>query len=663
MFRSIIGLAMVWSVMVASEGAEAAKRVALVIGNSAYQHTQVLPNPKNDARAIAAKLREIGFESVTLKLDLGYDPLRRALRSFEDLAVSADTAVVFFAGHGMELGGTNYLVPTDAKLRIDRHLEYEAVKLSSLMRAVNGAKRLRLVILDACRNNPFAAGMRLSSGARRSVTRGFGRIEPRGDALVAYAARHGTTAKDGDTDHSPYTAALLKHMSEPGLDIRLMFGKVRDSVRDATAGEQEPHIYGTLGGNRVFLVPPKITQTKSPDEQIAALRRELEALKSRKSKPNSQTERRNDAGKSFEEMFEEYFGQKLSSKKRDEEEPLDRTVWSTIRDTNSREKLDAFIRQFPKSPLVDLARKRLKRLREDRVAVGTFPDKAPTRTERNLKPGDEFSDCDDCPKMVVVPSGSFTMGSPKNERGRNSNEGPQRQVTISQAFAVGKYEVTVDQYKDFVRDAGYDAGSKCDILEMSKNKWRNQLGNNFRDPGFSQTGSHPATCLNWADAKAYVAWLSRKTGKTYRLLSEAEWEYVTRAGSTTRFHFGDHDKDLCVYGNGADRSTSFDWKNKSCGDGVGARTVQVGSYKSNAFGLHDMHGNVWEWVEDCWNDSHAAGPSNGSPRTSGDCNRRALRGGSWGSSPRILRSAFRNWSSSTVRRYHIGLRVARTLTF
>lgn len=236
---------------------QAAKRVALVIGNSSYEHASILTNPRNDAKAVSAAFKRIGFDSVTLRMDLGATAMQQALREFDDAAVGADAAVIFYAGHGLELSGENYLVPIDAKLRRDRHLNYEAIKLSALLHAVAGAKGLRLVILDACRNNPFAAQMRLSRGATRSVARGFGRTEPTGDILVAYSARHGTTAYDGDRSHSPYTKALLAHIAEPGIDVRLVFGKVRDSVKASTSGRQVPHIYGTLGGRNVYLVPPK----------------------------------------------------------------------------------------------------------------------------------------------------------------------------------------------------------------------------------------------------------------------------------------------------------------------------------------------------------------------------------------------------------------------
>jgi uncharacterized caspase-like protein len=235
--------------------ASAEKRVALVIGNSAYQHTRPLPNPKSDAEAIARLLGENGFADVTLKSDLDYRTMREVVRSFGEAAREADIALVYYGGHGIEVAGENYLVPVDAKLVRDTDLEYEAVTLGSVLSAVGSARRLRLVILDACRNNPLGQSISLGAGATRTVTRGLARIEPKGDMLVAYAARAGTLAQDGKGRHSPYAEALLKHMMTPGLDVRVMFGKVRDQVLLATSREQEPFIYGSLSGEVIPLVP------------------------------------------------------------------------------------------------------------------------------------------------------------------------------------------------------------------------------------------------------------------------------------------------------------------------------------------------------------------------------------------------------------------------
>ena len=295
---------------------------------------------------------------------------------------------------------------------------------------------------------------------------------------------------------------------------------------------------------------------------------------------------------------------------------------------------------------------------------------APER-ERALKPGDSFRECEDCPEMVVVPAGSFTMGSPESEKGRNSWEGPQHVVTFARPFAVGKFEVTVDQLAAFVRETGHDAGSTCWTYEDGKFDGRS--GRSWRNPGFAQDGSHPAACLNWHDATAYADWLGRKTGgKGYRLLSEAEWEYAARArmkpGSGPAFSFGVDENAICAHGNGLDQTAkkafpgTDTWTFLPCSDGY-ATAAPVGKFAANGFALHDMHGNVKEWTLDCYQDGlgYRGAPTDGSAWTSGSCRSRVLRGGSWLSYARLLRVAFRFTATPGERLNDVGIRVARTL--
>ena len=248
--------------------------------------------------------------------------------------------------------------------------------------------------------------------------------------------------------------------------------------------------------------------------------------------------------------------------------------------------------------------------------------------------GRVFRDCDYCPEMVVVPSGRFMMGSPPSEEGRYYNEGPVHRVSIPSAFAVGVYEVTGVEFARFVSSTARSMEDGCSHWE------------------WGDTGMHPTYCVSWEDAQAYVAWLSGETGEAYRLLSEAEWEYVARAGTTTRYHWGD---DIgrrlanCLGGCGASR-----WD--------GEATLPVGSFGANAFGLHDVHGNVWEWVEDCGYNSYAGAPRDGSAWKSGNCSVRVFRGGSWYDEPRQVRAANRSYGSVGHTSGAIGFRVARTFT-
>jgi len=233
----------------------AEKRIALVIGNSAYQTAGLLPNPVNDAKAITELFQRAGFDVIESKRDLNNADMRRALRDFSLKARDADYAVVYYAGHGIEVEGINYLLPIDAVLEQDSDAYDEAVALDRVLQAIEPAKKLRLVILDACRDNPFARTMKRSLTGRSSV-RGLASVEPgRANTLIAFAAKGGSIADDGHGAHSPYTTALLKHLAAPGVDLRKAFGLVRDEVIKLTDHKQEPFVYGSLGGADVALVP------------------------------------------------------------------------------------------------------------------------------------------------------------------------------------------------------------------------------------------------------------------------------------------------------------------------------------------------------------------------------------------------------------------------
>ena len=235
--------------------AAADRRVALVIGNSAYKSASTLTNTINDATAIAKLFKSVGFEVVISRNDLGVVDFKRTVREFLLTAETADMAVVYYAGHGIEIGGTNYLIPIDARLGRDYDVEDEAVSLDRIIWALQPVRRLRLILLDACRDNPFPARIR-SAGTRATVSGGLAKIEDvSADTLIAYAAKAGSISYDGDGANSPYATALIKHLAEPGLDVRIALGRVRDEVLGMTGGRQEPFIYGSLGGATIPLVP------------------------------------------------------------------------------------------------------------------------------------------------------------------------------------------------------------------------------------------------------------------------------------------------------------------------------------------------------------------------------------------------------------------------
>ena len=276
-----------------------------------------------------------------------------------------------------------------------------------------------------------------------------------------------------------------------------------------------------------------------------------------------------------------------------------------------------------------------------------------------------FRECADCPKMTVLPAGSFTMGSSSVEQSRSEQEGPQHEVTISRPFAVGIYDVTRDEYAKFVRETGRESGASCIIL--TRDSAQDTGGADWRSPGFAQTGRDPVVCVDWDDAQAYVQWLNAKLHRvsrdSYRLLTEAEWEYAARAGTRTRYYWGDDGDDACRFANTADQSAHrryLSLKTVDCDDGFTA-TSPVGSFPANPFGLYDMAGNAFQWVADCYHPSYAGAPRDGSAWISGDCAEHVIRGGSLGHMPRLLRSAYRFKDLTDHRSVFLGFRVAKEI--
>jgi hypothetical protein len=269
---TMIGGAILSMVLATGVAWAADKRVALIVGNSTYQTVPQLPNPARDASAVVKMFKDAGFDSVDVQLNVGNLEFKRAIRKFEAAADQADIAVVYYAGHGIEISGINYLVPVDARLASDRDADDEAIPLERLVSSADGAKRLRLVILDACRDNPFAHSMRRERKvASRAVVAGLGKVEPTStDTLIAYAAKAGSTADDGVGQHSPFTTSLLKNLTVPGLDVRLAFGRVRDEVMKSTGNRQEPFVYGSLGGGNISLVPAPAVQQEASVSDVKA---------------------------------------------------------------------------------------------------------------------------------------------------------------------------------------------------------------------------------------------------------------------------------------------------------------------------------------------------------------------------------------------------------
>ena len=370
------------------------RRVALVIGNSAYQNAPVLANPANDAQAVAAKFKEAGYAVVISLNDLGNLPFKRAIRGFEDAATDADVVVVYYAGHGIEIRGVNYVIPVDAKLASDRDAEDEAITLDRLLQSVETAKRLGLVILDACRDNPFVRTMKRSRvAALRAITPGLSPVEPpNSNTLVAYAAKGGTGAEDGVGEHSPFTAALLNNLFVNGLDIRLAFGRIRDEVLKNTRNRQEPFVYGSIGGDSVSVVPAPAQPTLAEADPQGE-RADYELV------DKIGTMR---AWEVFLTQHPKGFYAELARQQIDKLAALEppkpptpptpsseeQRVWDRIKDSSNAAQFRDFIKRYPSSTLANTAENRLaalERAAEEREARARAEREAKAAEEARLK--------------------------------------------------------------------------------------------------------------------------------------------------------------------------------------------------------------------------------------------------------------------------------------
>jgi formylglycine-generating enzyme required for sulfatase activity len=275
-----------------------------------------------------------------------------------------------------------------------------------------------------------------------------------------------------------------------------------------------------------------------------------------------------------------------------------------------------------------------------------------------------FKDCADCPEMIALPAGQFMMGSPADERGRLRAEGLPRKVLIKGPFALGRFEVTVGQFEAFVKETGFAVGNLCRLIEKidGETVGFSEPRGSFRQMSYQVTDTQPVGCVNLHDAQAYVTWLRRRTGKPYRLPTESEWEYAARAGTETAFSFGDDEQQVCEHARFADLDTPFGWRN-ICRSGITTYgPLPVGSLRPNPWGLFDMHGNIWEWVEDCWTSDPSQIPTDGSALVkSGICEVGVLRGGSWASGAPRVRSAYRLPQGAARHNENSGFRVALSL--
>ena len=686
------------AVPTASGQGPSGRRLALVVGNDSYTDQSALRNAVNDARTVATALGEVGF-AVTRVENANRARLTSALSSFAGSLRGDDVALFYFAGHGVQVDGVNYLMPTDYAGRTLSALRFDAVSASDIQEMLRPAQ-VAMLVFDACRNNPYR-GVRGEAGLAPMEARG---------TLIAYAAGAGEVAADSapGVSNGLFTSKFVEALRTPGLTATDLFRRVRRDVYEASNAEQWPAVYDDLLSDFMFRpasaagVAPSVAAlpvgaTAASEAALgldrAARRRIQRGLAEAGFDPGPadgvfgpatrtairgwQAARGMTSTGYLEGVAATALGSPSGSGASAGVGGPASTVlqqetvfWQSIAQSTDATDFQAYLEQFPTGVFAQLARNRMN-------ALGGAPGDTPVATfvvdpPGALAPGTEFRDCDDCPEMVVVPAGRFRMGCVSGSDDCRNNERPVHEVDVN-SFTLGKYEVTRGEFATFVSMTGHVArGCRAYVwtdptFAGPRWEWKDRAQASWQQPEFNQRENEPVVCVNWQDASAYVRWLSEETGEEYRLPSEAEWEYAARAGTTTASYWGD-DKAHCTHANGADATSAQTFERQkyrstfsSCADGE-ARTAPVGSLEPNAFGLYDMTGNVWEWVQDCYHPDYDGAPRDGSAWTWGaDCGRRVSRGGSWRNPPSFLRSAIRALVFATKRDVHTGFRVAKTL--
>ena len=643
-------------------------RVALVIGNSAYESAR-LANPVNDARAMEQALARLGF-TVTALLDADAEGMKRAIRTFGRALQRGGVGLFYYAGHGMQVGGRNYLIPVGADIRSEDEVEYEAVDAGRVLSTMKSAANpLNIVILDACRNNPFARSF-------RSSAQGLAQMDAPVGSVVAYATAPGRVAADGAGEHGVYTAALLAEMGEAGVKLEEVFKRVRARVRRETGGEQVPWELSSLEGDFYFAPRDIVSATPAPEPtgqpgpEVVALVAACEAHYEAK---RLTTGHGGNAADCYAQVLKRDHGnaRALAGLARIAQRYEEWAVGALGRGeyAKARRYVERLARVSPEHPRVqglegEIARAQAaKRNAEEtrRAQEARRRAQAEAQARRKAEEEEVFRRPVAEAKargMVRIRGGCFQMGSPKSEKGRSGKE--RRHRVCVEDFSIGKYEVTRGEYAAFVRATGRAVEDGCWTFENEE--WKERLGRNWRSPWYTQEDTHPVVCVSHGDAQAYARWLSGETGKGYRLPTEAQWEYAARAGTDTSRHWGDDPSKACAYANVADRTAKerySGWSIHQCRDGY-VHTAPVGSHEANGYGLHDMLGNVWEWTCSGYDEDYDGGSERRCAKGSvGRAGRRVVRGGSWGIRPGGVRSADRIWSHPGLRSDNLGFRLAQ----
>lgn len=608
LFRSCFLMLLLGAVSGNTVWAAPEKRVALVVGNNDYRNVTRLEKAGNDARAVGAELKRLGFEVISVT-NGSQKRINQAINEFAQKASGGGTGVFFFAGHGMQINNQNFLLPVDFELPQDANdVADQSISLQSVQDKLAEARvRFSLLVIDACRDNPLPK----KAGRSLAVSRGLAPPSAPNGQIVLFSAGAHQQALDklSDDDSNPnglFTREFVPMIATPGLSVTDALKRVRSTVTrkaKSVGHEQNPALYDQTDGDYFFV--PAAAGSKPVVAAESTVRVDPLAV--------------------------------------------ELSFWDSVKGSDNPDDLQAYLKKYPDGQFAELAQGRLRRINSGKEApAGVVARSQPAR-----------SDCPMCPDMVEVPAGEFQMGAPRTEVDSGDIERPRHLVRIGQAFAVSRHEITVRQYEAFVDATGYKGEGSCHVWVGSN--WENQAGRSWRDPGFKQTPDHPVVCVSWNDARAYTAWLSRQAGKHYRLPSEAEWEYMARGGTRTSRFWGDDPALACEYGNVHDTTTQksrqFAWDGHDCRDGF-VETAPVGRFKPNPFGIHDTAGNVWEWVEDCMNSNYINAPNDGSARVTDDCSRRVYRGGGW-SGPSSVRSSTRTGNPASYRSQLLGLRVVR----
>jgi formylglycine-generating enzyme required for sulfatase activity len=603
---------------------------------------------------LAKVLRKLGFQVIE-RTNLNLTEMEQAIGKFHQLlSQRSGVGLFYYSGHGIQYENQNYLIPIGANLYGAYALPRKTIAVNEVLKAMNSAgNAVNLVFLDSCRTPPE---MVKSWTKGKEIPPGMAKQSDVPGSLIAYAAAPGKPALDGKNgQNSPYVKQLLKWIQVPNLSITDALTQVRRSVMKATQYRQEPQQPQFSSAlNELFYFNP--SKVPAPDKISCPECPQLLRTCQRHFNANRLT---TGVGGTALSCYSEV----LKKDRNNAEalaglEKIEATYVAWIERALSRKQKNKALQYMAGLRKVNPESPKLAAF-EEQMQVPTPPIYTPqTVTVRPRQAGqifrDRLKDGSKGPQMVWIAAGSFQMGSNKGD----DDEKPVHRVSITQDFGMGRYEVTVGEFRQFVNATGYrteaEKGDGCYIYKKNEG-WSKKRDANWRNPNFSQNDNHPVVCISWNDAVAYAEWLSQQTGKTYRLPTEAEWEYVARAGTTTKYWWGNtasHE-----YANyGADSCCSGLAKGKDRWE----YTAPVSSFAPNQFGIYNTAGNVWEWTQDIIYSSDyyknsiysdPTGPSTGSNRV--------YRGGGWNDPATSCRAARRDRYSPDDRSYDLGFRLLR----